>query len=210
MVSLRRVNTHAAWCSNYEFEDVIRSVDDVEMVTLEPARAKELRQRVARGLAWRSRHLPLPHVNPGVRSVELSRDYDVFVFVCMNVWDLLFLNAIVGWEKRCAKKLCYMVEIYAGQMAEIQHLLRPLEAFDHVFQSFSGSVEAIHHAVTKPCSHVPLAADLVRFTPYPDPRPRVIDILSIGRRSEPLHQVLRRVANDQRLLYMYDTIPGPH
>ena len=111
MVTLRRLNTHAAWCANYAFEDVIRSVDDVDMLELEPAPHFELRQHIARSLAWRSRYRAFQGLNPGVKRVRLNRDYDVLVFVCMNVWDLLYLNAVADWQTRCKVKLCYMAEI---------------------------------------------------------------------------------------------------
>jgi len=209
LVTLRRLNTHAAWCSNYEFEDVIRSVDDVDVLELEPAPHFELRQHVARSIAWRSRFRAFSDLNPGVKRVRLNRDYDVFVFVCMNVWDLLYLNAVASWQARCKVKLCYMAEIYAGQAAELQHLLRRLEDFDQVFQSLSGSVDAIGKIVSRPCHHVPHAVDVLRFTPYPKPPARVIDVLSIGRRCEPVHQALRRLAAARDFFYLYDTLPSP-
>jgi len=208
LVTLRRLNTHAAWCSNYAFEDVIRSVDDVDMLELEFEPHFELRQHVARSIAWRSRYRAFQCLNPGVKPVRLKRDYDLLVFVCMNVWDLLYLNAVANWKARCKVKLCYMAEIYAGQVAELQHLLRRLEDFDHVFQCFAGSVDAIGKIVSKPCHHLPHAVDVLSFTPYPKPPARVIDVLSIGRRSEPVHQALRRLAAARNFLYMYDTLPA--
>ncbi|MGH7579775.1 MAG: glycosyltransferase family protein [Gemmatimonadales bacterium] len=206
--TLRRLNPHAAWCSNYEFEDVIRRVDDVDIVELEPAGAFELRQRIAHGLAWRNWHPALMRLNPGVRPVVIDRDYDLFVVVCMNVWDLLHLNAIRGWRERCRVKICFMVEFYSGLAGEYGHLLGLLGDFDHVVQSFSGTVAAVERVTGKTCHHLPLAADAVRFTPYPDPPARVIDILSMGRRSEPLHQALLGLAPARDLFYLHDTIPG--
>lgn len=209
LVTLRRLNTHAAWCSNFEFEDVIRSVDDVDMLELEPAPHFELRQHIARSIAWRSRYRAFTDLNPGVKPVRLNRDYDVFVFVCMNVWDLLYLNAVANWKARCKVKLCYMSEFYAGQAAELQHLLRRLEDFDQIFQPFLDSVGAISKIVNKPCHRLPHAADVLRFTPYPKPSARVIDVMSIGRRSEPVHQALRRLAAARNFFYLYDTLPSP-
>lgn len=209
LVTLRHLTTHAAWCSNFEFEDVIRSVDDVDVLELEPAPHFELRQHIARSIAWRSRYRAFTDLNPGVKPVRLNRDYDVFVFVCMNVWDLLYLNAVTNWQVRCKVKLCYMAEFYAGQAAELQHLLRRLEDFDRIFQSFSGSVDAISKIVSRPCHYLPHAADVLRFTPYPKPPARVIDVMSIGRRSEPVHQVLRRLTAARDFFYMYDTLPSP-
>jgi len=208
LVTLRRVNTHAAWCSNFEFEDVIRSVDGVDMLELDPAPHFELRQHVARSIAWRIRYRAFADVNPGLKRVKLNRDYDVFVFVCMNVWDLLYLNAVVDWQARCRVKVCYMAEFYAGQVAELQNLLRRLEDFDQVFQSLS-SAGTISKIVGRPCHDLPHATDVLRFTPYPKPPARVIDVLSIGRRSDPVHQALRRLAAARDFFYLHDTLPSP-
>jgi spore maturation protein CgeB len=209
MPTLRQVNPHAAWCSNYEFEDVIRGVDDVDVVELQPEATFAFRQRIARSLAWRHWHPAVMRLNPGVRTVQVSREYDLFVFVCMNVWDLLYLNAIRGWRERCGVKVCFMVEFYSGLADEYAHLLRPLAAFDHVVQAFSGSVAAMERSTGKACHHLPLAADAMRFTPYPDPPARVIDVMSMGRRSEPVHQALLELTAARGLFYLYDTIPGP-
>ena len=209
LVTLRRLITHAAWCSNFEFEDVIRSVDDVDVLELEPTPLFEIRQHLARSIAWRGRYRAFTDLNPGVKPVKLSRDYDICVFICMNAWDLLYLNAVVNWRERCHVKLCYMAELYAGQAAGLQHLLRRLEDFDHIFQPFSSSVDAISTMVSRPCHRLPHAADVLRFTPYPKPPARAIDVLSIGRRCEPVHQALRQLAADRNFFYMYDTLPSP-
>jgi hypothetical protein len=209
LVTLRRLNTHAAWCSNFAFEDVIRSVDDVDMLELEPAPHFHLREHVARSIAWRSRYRIFQGLNPGVKPVRLNRNYDVVVFVCVNVWDLLYLNAVADWQARCKVKLCFMAEIYSGQAAELHHLLRRLEDFDQIFQCFASSVGAIAKIVNRPCHHLPHAVDVLRFTPYPKPRARVIDVFSIGRRSEPVHQALRRLAATRDFFYLYDTLPAP-
>jgi hypothetical protein len=183
-------------------------VDDVDVLELEPAPHFETRQHLARSLAWRSRYRAFQGLNPGVKPVRLNRDYDVFVFVCMNVWDLLYLNAVANWQARCKVKVCYMAEVYAGQVAELGHLLRRLEDFDQIFQCFAGSVDAIGKIVNKPCHHLPHAVDVLRFTPYPKPPARVIDVLSIGRRSEPVHQALRRLAATREFFYLHDTLPA--
>lgn len=208
LITLRRLTTHAAWCSNFEFEDVIRSVDDVDVLELECSPHFELRQHIARSIAWRSRYRVFTNLNPGVKPVKLKRDYDVLIFVCMNVWDLLYLNAVANWQTRCQVKLCYMGEIYAGQATELQHLLRRLEDFDQIFQSFASSVDAIRKIVSKPCHRLPHAADVLRFTPFLIPSTRKIDVLSIGRRCEPVHQALRRLSATRDFFYVYDTLPS--
>ena len=160
MPTLRRINPHAAWCANYEFEDVIRAVDDVQLLELEQGEWFAPRHRIARSLAWHGRHPAFTGMNPGLKPVVVDRDYDLFVFVCMNVWDLLYLNAIHDWQSRCRVKVCYMAEFYSGQASQYDQFLRTLSRFDHVLQSFSGSVPAVTRVIGKPCHHVPFAADV--------------------------------------------------
>lgn len=208
MPTLRRINTHAAWCSNYEFEDVIRAVDDVQLLELEAGSYQPARQRLARSLAWRGRHSAFTRLNPGLKKSVVDRDYDLFVFVVMNVWDLLYLNSIQDWQTRCRVKICYMVEFYAGQASELEPLLRILSRFDFVFQSFSSSVPAVSRTIGKVCHHAALAADVKRFTPQPKPPKRVIDVYSIGGRAPRVHEALLKMARSRDLFYVHDTVPG--
>jgi hypothetical protein len=208
IVSLRGINKHAAWCSNYEFEDVIGDVDDVDLFTLEPGVAHARREWLSRRLIWRPglRHLT-PYVNPGLRKIKLQHRYDLFVFVCKNPSDLIYLSAVDGW-KDCKKRVCYMVEFYAGWAKEYAYHLSLLEGFDFVAQSFSSCVPAVAAASGRPCHAVPLGVDTLRYTPQPDPLPRSIDIYSMGRRVESAHDALLARARKRELFYIYDTIPG--
>jgi hypothetical protein len=209
IVSLRGVNKHAAWCSNYEFEDVAAAVDDVDVYTLEPGRAHEARQWLARRVIWRPglRRIS-PYLNPGLRKLVIDRDYDLFVFVCMNPSDLIYLSAIEGWKERCKKRVCYMVEFYSGWVGEYAYHLSLLGDFDVVTQSFSSCVDAVAKASGRPCHAVPLGVDTLRYTPLPDPLPRTIDVYSMGRRVESAHEALLAHARRRDLFYIYDTIPG--
>jgi hypothetical protein len=209
LASLRDVNRHAAWCSNYEFEDVIADVDDVDLVTFRPGPAHELREWVSRRLVWRRGLRQLtPYVTPGVQTVPLDRDYELFVFVCMRPADLLYLSAI-PWRQRCRIGVCFMVEFYSGWLKEYAYHLTLLRAFDHVVLSFGSSVEAVGRSVGRPCHHVPLASDVARFSPHPNPPSRCIDVYSMGRRTPEAHAALMDLAARREIFYLYDTIPGP-
>jgi len=209
IVSLRGINKHAAWCSNYEFEDVAASVDAVDLITLEPGSGYEARQWFARRMIWKPglRRLS-PFLNPGLKKVVIDRDYDLFVFVCMNPSDLIYLSAVEGWKERCKKRICYMVEFYSGWVNEYAYHLSLLRDFDVVTQSFSSCVDTVRKAAGRPCEAVPLGVDTLRYTPLPDPPPRSIDIYSMGRRVESAHLALLEKARKRELFYIYDTIPG--
>jgi hypothetical protein len=209
LASLRGTKKLAAWCSNYEFEDVIADVDDVDMVTLGPGRASAPREWLVRRFVYRSGIRQLAaRMNPGLRVQTLDKDYELFVFVCMNPSDLIYLNGLRGWKERCRIKVCYMVEFYAGWLKEFAFHLGLLADFDHVTLCFEGSVTAVRELIGKPVHHVALAVDTLRFTPFPDPPGRVVDVYSMGRRSEPIHQALLGMAARRETFYVHDTIPG--
>lgn len=209
MVSLRGANKHAAWCSNYEFEDVICEVDDVDRLNLEPSYAYDARQWFARRLVWKPglRRLT-PYVNPGLKPIVLEREYDLFLFVCMNPADLIYLSAVKGWKQRCRRKVCFMVEFYARWQEEYEFHLGLLQDFDHIALAFSGSVNAVRAATGRPCHHVPLAADVFRFSPFPTAPARCIDVYSMGRRNATVHDALLSAADRREIFYVYDTVPG--
>jgi len=71
-----------------------------------------------------------------------------------------------------------------------------------------GSIRAVEEAIGRPCSYVAGAVDAIRFSPYPNPPTRVIDVYNIGRRSEAIHQALRRASTSGNLFYVYDTLQG--
>ena len=209
MVSLRGTNNHAAWCSNYEFEDVIGEIDQVERLHLEPGYAHEMRKWFARRVIWKPglQHLS-QYVNPGLRPIVLKKEYDLFIFICMNPSDLVYLSAVKGWKEQCRRKVCYMVEFYAGWQKEYAFHLSLLEHFDHIALSFSGSTEAVATAAGIPCQHVPLATDVLRFSPFPNPPNRCIDVYSMGRRNATVHDALLEISARHRIFYVYDTVPG--
>ncbi len=105
MVSLRGANQHAAWCSNYEFEDVICGIDDVDLFSLKPESIRSA--SVVRALACLEtgvRQLT-PHLNPlatdhageGLRPVRLR--------LHEPGGPEAGLSAIKGWKDRCRKKI---------------------------------------------------------------------------------------------------------
>jgi hypothetical protein len=206
---MRGTKKLASWCSNYEFEDVIASVDDVDLVTLSPGRGFGPREWLVRRLGWRPGVRQLSaKMNPGLVVQRLDQDYEVFAFVCMHPSDLIYLNGLKGWRERCKIKVCYMVEFYAGWLQEYAFHLGLLANFDHVMLCFGSSVQSVHGLIGKPVHHVALAVDALRFTPFPNPPPRVVDVYSMGRRSEPIHQALLKMAARREAFYIYDTIPG--
>ena len=78
--------------------------------------------------------------------------------------------------------------------------------FDHLFVGVQHPVSEVARIVGKPCSYLPLATDVCRFSPYPAPPRRTIDVCNIGRRSAVTHQGLVELARERRIFYYYDTV----
>ena len=70
---------------------------------------------------------------------------------------------------------------------------------------YSGTVAAVAEAIKRPCHGVPAGVDAIRFSPYPCPPERVIDVYSMERRLEVLHRTLLDLAAKKNMFYVYDT-----
>jgi hypothetical protein len=58
------------------------------------------------------------------------------------------------------------------------------------------------------CRPLPTATDTTRFSPFPNPPDRSIDVYSIGRRWDGVHKALLRAASEDGLFYVYDSYKG--
>jgi len=74
-----------------------------------------------------------------------------------------------------------------------------------VFVGYSGTVATLSEALGRPCHWLPGAVDAVRFSPYPRPAERVVDIYSIGRRWDPVHAALLKLAAKKEIFYLHDS-----
>jgi Glycosyl transferases group 1 len=83
-----------------------------------------------------------------------------------------------------------------------------LKQFDHVIVGLEGSVGIVGELIGRACHFMPAAVDALRFSPYPSPPPRVIDLYSFGRRRESIHHELLSHAAGHGLFYLYETLEG--
>jgi hypothetical protein len=190
-----------------EAHDVLQECADVEFIHLEPCRGFELREYWHRRLAAKDISGTLARINPGLRKVRLKKDYDLFLFCCPVWLDAMFVNAIDGWRERCKTSVCWINELWANRIPEYKNWLLPsLTRFDHLFIGLSGSVDPVRQALGRSCHYLPAGVDVARFSPYPHTRVRAVDVYSIGRRSAGIHQSLLRLAAEEKIFYIYDTL----
>ncbi len=189
----------------YEAQDILASTYDADFIELQPSSGFALKERLLMRLTYHDPTRMLMALNPGLKSIRLNRDYDVFVMVCSYWRDLWFANAIQGWRDRCKTSICWIDELWAKEVLEIEHWLHLLRKFDHVIFGVSGSAKAVSHAIGRPCHDVLGGVDCFRFTPVQAPLNRVIDVYSIGRRQPGIHRALLDLAARGDIFYVHDT-----
>jgi hypothetical protein len=187
----------------YEFEDLVTTLDSAEMLVPQ-ADISSSRHMVAKRLAF---HAPIA-LNPGIPPIRVKQKYDLFIMMCGAPADLLMLNAVANWREACKTAVCLIDELWVKQMVDYRHFLRPLKAFDVVLLYYSQSVKALSELIGRKCVFLPPGVDAIRFCPYPELPKRVIDVYSIGRRSDITHKRLLQMSNNDGLLYLYDTVAG--
>ncbi len=186
----------------YEFEDIVRDVDAVDLLTPTPRPWFPYGERLAMKCARRG-----IGINPGIRDMTIRQDYDVFFMVVQFPRDLMQLKYIEGWKNRCRTSVCWLNEIWVPDIQHSEYYLGLLAQFDHVILQWAGSIKPVSAAIKKPCVYLPYGIDAALFAPHPAP-PRAIDVYSIGRRSEATHRALLQLARQNRIFYVYDTLVG--
>ena len=189
----------------YEAQDVLASCADVERIPLEPAPGFAFRQHWLMRLVYHDVSRSLVFRNPGLRPLRLTKEYDVFLVVCPYWRDVWYANAIQGWRDHCRTSICWVDELWAGDLSQLRYWLPVLSRFDHVIVGVAGSAKAVSEALGRPCHEMAGGVDAIRFSPYPSPPERVIDVYSIGRRQEAVHRSLRALAA-RDLFYVHDTL----
>jgi hypothetical protein len=202
---MRGIADIVAYCLQYEFEDVVAEVTGADRVDAGGLAALERSRRAYKyaRLTTRSRRLARG-VAPRPSTVTLDRDYALFLPVFNDAHELFALATVPDWRKRCRVAACFINEFWVGQLP--RYLLELLGEFDHVFVGLRHTAEEVERVVGRPCTYLPLATDVLRFSPLPERPERVIDVCNIGRRSAVTHAALVALARERRIHYYYDTI----
>jgi hypothetical protein len=202
---MRGVADVVAFCLQYELEDVVAEVTGADRVDVGDTVALERSRRAYRLARMATRSRRVAHgVVPRPSTVTLERDYGLFFPVFNHAHELFALATVPGWRKRCRVAACFVNELWADKLP--RYLLELLAEFDHVFVGLRHTAEEVARLVGRPCTYLPLATDVLRFSPLPERPERVIDVCNIGRRSAVTHEALVRLARERRIFYYYDTI----
>ena len=109
MPTARGFKKKAFYCAQYEAQDVILGVADVDLIQLEPGRGCEAWQRT---LLFRDVTRKLIFANPRLHKVRLTQQYDLFQVMCQMEHDFLNISAIDGWQDHCRTSICWIQEMW--------------------------------------------------------------------------------------------------
>jgi len=205
MASSRLIEPKVSWASAYEFEDVVSSVDDVELTAVEVIDPKP--SHLERRLLQRLQQTTRLNVQRGPRRLtkQLDRTYDLFFVRAMTPQNLDFLNAIDGWRDRCRTAVCWIEELWVNWL-QYEKTLETLRQFDHVFVGHVAAPAPLSKIIDRPCSFLAPAVDALRFCPYPNPPARSIDMWVMGRRAPATHErLIDHARQNQDFMYFYDS-----
>jgi hypothetical protein len=205
LLSMRRIDDLVAYCTPYEFEDVLAQVTGADMVEVGDRAALELARRVYKWTRTATRSPRLAKLAaPHPSTVQLTRDYDLFLPVFSHPYQLYALAAVPEWRKRCRMAACFVTEVWADRLPD--YLIELLAEFDHVFLAMQLAVKDVAKMIGRPVTYLPYSVDALRFAPLPHLPARSIDLCNIGRRSNVTHQALLQLADAHRIFYYYDTV----
>lgn len=201
---------HAA---QYEFEDLLLCLDDVDLLAPGPVpypRLSSVSRQVLNGSARRARlgRRSPPWPIPSMRPTRVEGQHDVFVAVFHHSFQLAYLHRLRGWRDRCAKAVCILVEAWSPSLGEDEDYLRLLADFDEVYVFNPRTVPALSALTGRLVRPLPLAVDAVLFSPLPLLPERVLDCYSYGRVSETVHTALLQAVERDGLTYLYDSVSG--
>jgi Glycosyl transferases group 1 len=202
--SLRNIFGKALFrCPHYEFENIICEIDSAELLApeVDPSNA---RSTFATRMAY---HAPVA-MNPGIPRIPAKIHYDIFFTICGFPQDLLMVNAVSNVRDICRTSVCLVDELWLKDIVKHRHFLRILAEFDIVMLYYSQTVKPLGEQIGRRCVFMPPGVDAILFCPYPNPPKRLIDVCSIGRRSEITHQRLLRMVQESGLFYLHDSIGG--
>jgi len=206
LFSQRQIADLVAYSLAYEFEDTIAEVtgakrlDATDRTSLEFSRRAYKLIRLASG--WRGfarRVAPLPK-----NMISLEHDVELFFPVFNHPIELYSLTAIRNWRRRSRKAACFITEAWSSQLPE--YLFELLSEFDYIFLGVYHAVPEVARITGRPCMHLPLATDVLRFTPKSPDQPRPIVVCNIGRRSQVTHEALLNETERLQWFYFYDTV----
>ena len=204
--SQRGLRPKVSRCSGFEFEDVLASVTNAQIVTPTHNRftplAEPLVNRLNKRFSFGSK------LDAPFGCATISAQHDLMFALFQLPSDLVALSAMRE-STNFGTKVCFIEEMWAADLDRWKGHVERLNDFDHVFLASAGTVDPLQERLDVPVSFLPFGVDALRFAPDDADADRPIAVNNIGRRSAITHGALRDWASRTDRMYYFDTFtPG--
>lgn len=190
----------------YEFEDLIQSVDCTNLIS--PPQYNLWEKGIRKAIKNYTKYFKeLAYTNPYFDRLYLDQKYDLFFSIIDFPYNLSSINLLKNWRKNCQVAVCYIIEIWHHDLPKLKNFIKFFQSFDLICLGHSQIVKDVEKIVGRPCIYLPPGVDAVKFHPHSQDS-RAIDLCSLGRRSDPTHQALLKLAEQKNFFYYYDHIVG--
>ena len=211
VVSVRGFRFQAANCCIYEFEDLLADYESSQLFIPqgEDSFAFNSARKIYRAAKYAgSNDIQAAKLSPFPEELVLEHEYDLLFAVLDNPWQMHLLESIKGWREKCRHAACFIAEMWEPDLGNWRLPKEPWSDFDHVFLGVTRCIQGLQKLIKPPVTYVPPAVDTLRFSPYPNPPQRSIDVSYVGRRSPIIHDALVVRAAKDNFFYYYDTVKG--
>ena len=209
VVSVRGFRFQAANCCIYEFEDLLTDIESAQLYAPVSDRGFDVARKIYRTAKYSGfSDRFAAKISPFPQKLSLDREYDLLFAVLDNPWQFHLLELIPGWRDKCRHTACFITEMWKPDLKIWRLFKEPWSNFDHIFLGVTQCVDDLSKLIEPPVTYIPPAVDTLRFSSYPDPPQRSIDVSYVGRRSPVIHDALIKRAAKDNFFYYYDTIKG--
>jgi hypothetical protein len=205
LFSQRHVEVHMWEAPQLEFEDVLMEVDDAVMLAPASTWTGPIAMWSSRTGNAARRLIRRPHRWP-MQTSTVSGEYDLFFATFHFPKNISMMRRLKGVRERCRVMACHLIEVWSPDLRRRAHELRALRVFDHIFVTNGAIREQLEEMIDRPVHLLPTASDLLRFSPYPGPPRRCIDVYNYGRGSDAVHEQLARMAERKEIFYVHSRV----
>lgn len=191
----------------FELEDLIKEVDLADVIA---PPAYSFKGKVIKKIVKNSTQYikMIAHFNPYLQPIYLEQEYDLFLAILDFPQNLSSINLLKNRQQKCYFSVCYLIEIWHKDLPNLKNFIEFFQDFDLICLGHSEIVNDVQKIIDRPCIYLPPGVNAVKFCPDLVRSDRSIDLVTLGRRSEIVHQALLELAEQKKFFYYYDYIGG--
>ena len=210
ILSQRQFQRKAFHGPQYEFEDVIAQIDDVQLLAPRAAVESPAGEAARHLINGTKRHLGVkrrspPWIRPAMVRTPVQSKHDLFFAVFNDAYQLSYLHQMPGWRESCTRAVCFLLEAWSPSVLLDADYYQMLRQFDAVYLFTPASALALQGLGAPAPAFLAAGTDTLAFAPWRRPPVRSVDVFSYGRTAPAVHAQLLDMAGRDEIAYLYDS-----